>query len=315
MSIGDVTEDWAERVPHDGGCSDSDASAASGAVDRAAAGSVSGGLPYAVASGEAEYSERMNRLVRTIEGEIVPRLVLARRVARSSESPRQSGSKAPDALDVSELVRLLLAHDVGVASAYIETVRQRGAGLEMVCLDLLAPAARQLGIMWERDECDFMQVTVGLCRLHQLLRELSPEFRTEEDDHKSHRRILLVPCPGDQHTFGVSLVAQFLRRAGWDVWHEFPANGAEILEIVGTHWLAVVGLSVGNETQIGEVAAMIRAIRSVSKNRAVGVLVGGPALVGKPELAMLVGADATAVDGPQAVLRAEHVCTALALAN
>ena len=307
MSIGDVTKEWSDRAPHEAGCSDPSESA--GQESR------SGVRSYAPRASDPLSADRMARLVRTIEGEIVPRMVLARRVSRTSETARQPRSKAPDSLDVSELVRLLLAHDVGVASAYIETVRQRGAGLEMVCLDLLAPAARQLGVMWETDECDFMQVTVGLCRLHQLLRELSPEFRTEEDNCKSHRRILLVPCPGDQHTFGVSLVAQFLRRAGWDVWHEFPASGAEILEIVGTHWLAVVGLSVGNEAQVGEVSAMIRAIRSVSKNRAVGVLVGGPALVSKPELAMLVGADATAVDGPQAVLRAEHVCTALALAN
>jgi MerR family transcriptional regulator, light-induced transcriptional regulator len=258
----------------------------------------------------------MKRLVRTIEGEIVPRLVLTRRMRRVPQVVPVQGNKLPDALDVSELVRLLLAHDVGVASAYVETVRQRGATLEMVCMNLLAPAARQLGVMWEQDECDFMQVTVGLCRLHQLLRELSPEFRTEEEeDSKGTRRVLLVPCPGDQHTFGISLVAQFLRRAGWDVWHEFPASSAEILEIVSNHWLTVVGLSVGTETHLDEVATTIREIRSMSRNRAVGVLVGGPLLVDRPALALLVGADATAADGPQAVLRAEHICSALANAN
>jgi methanogenic corrinoid protein MtbC1 len=37
--------------------------------------------------------------------------------------------------------------------------------------------------------------------------------------------------------------------------------------------------------------------------------VGGPVLIDRPELAALVGADATAVDGAQAVLRAEHIFT------
>ena len=54
----------------------------------------------------------------------------------------------------------------------------------------------------------------------------------------------------------------------------------------------------------------IRAIRGDSRNRAVGVLIGGPMLLAKPEMAELVGADATAADGPQAVLRAEHICAA-----
>jgi methanogenic corrinoid protein MtbC1 len=257
----------------------------------------------------------MARLVRTIEGEIVPRLVMARRLPRASDTAKSPDRRAPDETDVSELVRLLLAHEVGVASAYVETVRLRGATLEMLCLGLLAPAARELGKLWERDECDFMQVTVGLCRLHQLLRELAPEFRSEDDDRPAGRRILLSTCPGEQHTFGLALVAQFLRRAGWDVWHEFPSNIADIMEVFTHQRFTVVGLSVATEARLDEVAATVRAIRQASRNRAIGVLVGGPLLVRRPELALPIGADATAADGPLAVLRAENICIGLGAAN
>jgi methanogenic corrinoid protein MtbC1 len=256
-----------------------------------------------------ESEERMARLVRTIEGEIVPRLVMARRVIRVPAPMAKASVNAPDEADVRELVRLLLAHDVAVASAYVDTVRQRGAKLEAVCLRLLAPAARELGLLWEEDECDFMQVTVGLCRLHHLLRELSPEFRPDTAEPKMERHILLAPVPGDQHTFGITLVAQFLRKAGWEVWHEHPANSAEILEVVRQNWFAVIGLSVGSDTRVDDLRAIIRAMRHASLNRAVGILVGGPVLVAKPELAQLVGADATATDGPMAVLRAETMCS------
>jgi methanogenic corrinoid protein MtbC1 len=251
----------------------------------------------------------MARLIRTIEGEIVPRLVLSRRETKPIEAVRVRDPRSPDVADVAELVRLLLHHEVSVASAYVDTVRQRGATLEMICLDLLAPAARELGNRWEEDECDFMQVTVGLCRLHQLLRELSPEFSVDESERTGNRRILLATCPGDQHTFGIALVAQFLRRAGWDVWHEFLASSAEILEVCSQHWFSVVGLSVATETRIDVLTETIRAIRRASRNRGVGILVGGPILIDKPELAALVGADATAVDSQQAVARAEQIFT------
>jgi MerR family transcriptional regulator, light-induced transcriptional regulator len=270
------------------------------------------GGPSASGAPECQASEseiRMARLVRTIEGEIVPRLVLSRRVTKIPQENRAPDRKAPDESDVKELVRLLLAHDVAVVSAYVETVRQRGATLEFICLKLLAPAARELGLLWEEDECDFMQVTVGLCRLHQLLRELSPEFRCDETERTLERRILLAPCPGEQHTFGISLVAQFLRRSGWDVWHEIPGASTDILELVRQNWFAVVGLSVGSEARVDTVASTIRSIRQASRNREVGVMVGGPILLAKPELALLVGADATAADGPQAVLRAERICS------
>ena len=258
--------------------------------------------------GAPESELRKARLVRTIEGEIVPRLVLARRTAQAPAGAKASQLRAPDAVDVKELVRLLLAHDAGVAAAYVEAVRHRGATLEIVCLQLLAPAARELGLLWEEDECDFMQVTVGLCRLHHLLRELSPEFRADDLEPAADRRILLAPLPGEQHTFGITLVAQFLRRAGWDVWHEFPAADTDILEVLRQNWFAVVGLSVGIDTRLDDVTAMIAAIRRFSRNRGVGVLVGGPLLVSKPEIAALVGADATAADGKEAVERAEQMC-------
>ena len=268
----------------------------------------SGGARNSKEERTAESEARMARLARTIEGEIVPRLVLARHVAQLPQAPKSSELAAPDNVDVKELVRLLLAHDVAVASAYVETVRHRGASLEVVCLQLLAPAARELGLLWEQDECDFMQVTVGLCRLHHLLRELAAEFRADEIELKLDRRILLAPLPGEQHTFGITLVAQFLRRAGWDVWHEFPNTDTDILEVLRHNWFTVVGLSIGNDSRLDAVAAMIESIRRMSRNRAVGVLVGGPLFVTKPEIASLVGADATATDGKQAVERAEMIC-------
>ncbi len=287
MGNGDLSKEWAgEGVQDDRACE---------------------AMPAALSDSQA----RMARLIRTIEGEIVPRLVLSRREAKPIEVVRVRQARMPDGTDVAELVRLLLHHDVSVASAYVDTVRQRGASLEMICLDLLAPAARELGNRWEEDECDFMQVTVGLCRLHQLLRELSPEFSVGENERTGDRRILLATCPGDQHTFGIALVAQFLRRAGWDVWHEFLASSAEILDVCSQHWFSVVGLSVATETRLDVLTDTIGAIRRASRNRGVGIMVGGPILIEKPELAALVGADATAVDGQQAVARAEQIFTTL----
>jgi methanogenic corrinoid protein MtbC1 len=70
-------------------------------------------------------------------------------------------------------------------------------------------------------------------------------------------------------------------------------------------------LSVATETRIDVLTETIRAIRRASRNRSVGILVGGPILIDKPELASLVGADATAIDGPQAVQRAEHIFSCL----
>ena len=71
--------------------------------------------------------------------------------------------------------------------------------------------------MWSEDECDFSTVTVALGRLQRLLRELSPAFGTEIEYPANGRRALFAQAPDEQHSFGLSMVAEFFRRQGWDV--------------------------------------------------------------------------------------------------
>jgi hypothetical protein len=213
--------------------------------------------------------ERLARLMRTIEGEIVPRLIVSRRLKAAAPVPQTMYTEVLDELDVKEFVRLLLAHDPAVASAYVTTVRNRGAALDAICLDLLAPAARELGLLWEEDECDFMQVTVGLCRLHQVLRELSPAFDCDESPEEGDRGILLVPFPGEQHTFGITLVAQFLRRAGWEVMQVSPDSVADLVTLTRQNFFALVGFRPRPRGAGGDDPRDPRAIAQ-SQNRGLG---------------------------------------------
>jgi methanogenic corrinoid protein MtbC1 len=74
----------------------------------------------------------------------------------------------------------------------------------------------------------------------------------------------------------------------------------------------MVGFSMACDSRIDKLATLIREIRRASRNPHVGVLVGGKAFLDRPELTALVGADATARDGQQAVLKAETLLALLA---
>jgi MerR family transcriptional regulator, light-induced transcriptional regulator len=251
--------------------------------------------------------QRLARLAGAIEREVVPRLILARRAAPIGPPGPSREAWTPSAEDVTEFAGLVLAHEVVVASSYVEAARARGASAEALYLELLAPAARHLGELWTADLCDFTEVTVGLCRLHQVLRELSPVFQNEGEHQPRGRRALLVPVPGEQHTFGLVMVAEFFRRAGWDVWCGPLASRGELVGIVRREWFAVVGFSACCDTRLEALASGIHAVRRASRNPAIGVLVGGPVFVEHPDLAPLIGADATAVDGRQATCQAENL--------
>jgi MerR family transcriptional regulator, light-induced transcriptional regulator len=257
---------------------------------------------------------RNNHLLQTIEGEIIPRLVLARRATGDVPAPTAPAGWTPGHELIAEIADLVARKDVGAAATRIDALRQSGLTVETLYLELLAPAARYLGELWEADIVDFTTVTLGCTRLQQLLHELSPSFFREAEQHEHRRRVLLVPVPGEQHTFGLYMVAEFFRRAGWDVWSGcMPIR--ELTELVGKEAFSLVGFSLSGDQRLDALASNIRSVRRASRNRGIGVLVGGPVFVGHPELVSLVGADATAQDGRQATHQAQNTLSLLSRAS
>ena len=258
-------------------------------------------------SDEAANDARMSQLARTIELEIIPRLMLAHRSA-PEPAPRASdtGQTITDS-DVTQFAKLVLSHDEDVAFASIQTLRTRGVGVEQIFIDLLAPTARYLGRLWDDDLCNFTDVTVGLGRLQRVLRELSSLLGHGVDHASQGRRILLLPSPGEQHTFGLVMVAEFFRRAAWNVTGGAWAAGADAAALVSAEWFDVVGFSLGAEGHLQALADCIAAVRQASCNGGLAILVGGPLFALHPEFVGKVGADGMTIDGREAPLLAESL--------
>lgn len=249
--------------------------------------------------------ERLARIVRTIEQDIIPRLVRAHRdpVAAPVAAPELRVSD----VDLREFLPLILAAEDAGWQAMLERLLTRGIAVDEIYLGLLTPAARELGRMWENDQCAFTDVTVALGRMQRIMRTLSPAFGREVDHPADGRRVLLLPAPGEQHTFGLSIVAEFFRRAGWEVVGDTEARAADPAALVRREWFDVIGISVGIESRLDWLKSGIAAVRNASRNRAIGVMVGGPVFVANPERAAELGADGTAVDGRQAPVMAEQL--------
>jgi methanogenic corrinoid protein MtbC1 len=258
-------------------------------------------------SGEHRAAPRVATLVSTIEAEIVPRMMLARRGTAEAAGAAGVPVDVPEPRDLDELTRLLLDHEVGVAKSYVDAVRARGVPLDSLCLALLAPAARRLGAMWEDDTADFATVTVGLCHLHEVLRQLGRAARVEAVVRSPVNSVLLAPVPGEQHTFGLLMVGEFFRRGGWAVVIDYPATNSQLLEMVGAERYSVIGLTVGCREQLDGLSSRVAQIRRASRNRGIGVMLGGRPFTDQPDLAGRLGADTTAADARAATVRAEEL--------
>jgi len=250
---------------------------------------------------ETEVSEQLSR---TIESEVIPRLMLAHRVDPGWAIEPAEEIAGASAGSIEEFARLVLQSDPGLATSYIEARRAEGVALDRIFLELMAPTARLLGEYWEQDVCDFTQVTIGLSLLQQMLRKYSPASSVDGEANAESRHALVMPAPGEQHTFGICMVEEFMRSGGWHVEHHPAKSSDEIVSVVRDNWYSVVGLSLSSEYFYATLGECISNIRRASRNSLVGVMVGGPFFIEHPELTKSIGADATAVNGPDAVVQA-----------
>ncbi len=247
-------------------------------------------------------------LLGTIEGEIIPRLLLAHAggAAGLVDDLDPDGPVVVSEREVLEFARILIEQDIELAAHYVQAVRLRGVATEPLLLDLFAPAARELGDMWLRDDCSFADVTVGLCSLERLLMRETSSDETDPLDADAAKVAFLAPMPGEQHVFGLLIVKQLFRRAGWTVRGDSTATAAEQLAVLKRKWFTIAGLSVSCEEALPDCAAQIRAMRAASCNPDLFIIVGGKAFQKGSGQMRFIGADAVAADGCDAVEKAEN---------
>ena len=245
-------------------------------------------------------------LAQAVQYEIIPRLMLAHRVTSACREQVGERSPAVHAADVAVLAELVLHEDDARVNGCVMALQDRGVSVDAILLHLLPPVARHVGAMWERDLCNFSEVTVALGRLQKILRDLRPLSRCSTHGGDTGLRVLLMPSPGEQHTFGLSLVADCFERAGWDVDTCFMAvPGAE--DRVRTTWYDVVGFSLGSAAGLEALHKAIARVRAMSQNHGVPIICGGPLFVLDPAYAHDVDADALVTDAAQAPLVAQQL--------
>lgn len=189
------------------------------------------------------------------------------------------------------------------AGQLVEQLIEDGVSAESVMLDLLAPAARLLGEKWCNDEANFLEVTLGLSRIQRLMRLLRPPATGPE-----RGRALLMPVPGEHHTFGLRIVEELLLRDGWNVrLVPVPEEHAAGQLAAADHY-DFIGFSVGGLRLIPALRQAIAAVRAQSRNRNVRIIVGGVGLSGPVPVTPPLDADAVAADAQDAIALVRRWC-------
>ena len=177
-----------------------------------------------------DLATRQAKLARIVSTEIVPRLLRLHSDIVPDAPPvaHVIEALAPSGADVSGLADIVLGTDLEAAVAYVIVLRDRGLAMETLFVELLEPTARDLGVLGDLDEDEFIDVTLGVARLQKLLAIFNLTHDVPALD--ARRSVLMAVTPGDQHYFGVTMVEKFLIAAGWHVQTELSGGEDDIAE-------------------------------------------------------------------------------------
>lgn len=238
-----------------------------------------------------------------IESDVIPKMLMAHVGTTSSIAPGTGAITQEDLDAFAPLAVTLEAHEL---LAEVQALIGRGLSVERIFIDLLAPTARRLGDEWTADRLDFLDVTMALWRLQEVLREIAAGSPAPLR-FGPKRSALFTPFPGDQHSFGAAMIDETFARGGWDTELLIEPSRGTVLRHLASRDYDLVGLTVSCDCHIAPLPMFVAAVRSVSRNPNVRILLGGRVLFDDPDLARRAGADGTAGSALDALALANRI--------
>lgn len=261
------------------------------------------------ATGDDGAAARGAILLRIIKDEVIPGLACK---TKNTER-RSSAEKAAKALVAAgqplahqQQIELLTALALNTSEApirdHVAALMAAGLTHGELFSDLLANVARRLGTMWEDDACSFIDVTIGVGRLHDIVHALSPSAADQAGTGTSPRPSLyLLPAPGEQHIFGLLVLSEHFRASGWRVEVGHKADDVDVaFGLIRQNNCDCIGVTISAERCIAPLTQLLSSLRN-SQASSKPVLIGGAACQRDPNLAERVGADGSATNETEAV--------------
>lgn len=223
------------------------------------------------------------------------RTVVARLIAREVSAERP----VDDAVVAAISRALLEPGPARMEALRMDLRRARITDLDLV--DTYFPeVARHLGCAWAEDRAAFTDVTIGVARMQSMLRELGRDWTSNTTAERGGSTVLIVLPDGEQHSFGVMLLAGQLRRQGISVRLEVGTPAAALRRMVQERRFDCAMISVACEEKLDHCKAVVNALKQGSQGQ-LWVAIGGPLLDRPIDVRGRTGADIATCDPLQAL--------------
>jgi methanogenic corrinoid protein MtbC1 len=167
--------------------------------------------------GELDNAEMMLWLNKTIESEIIPRLLMGHKLESANHiADAQNSNIEVKQTEIVDFCQKLLDGPIEECFSFIDTMQKSGHSLVSLYIDLIPASTRRLQQLWESDENSFTEVTMALGRAQNLIHQLSPAFMSQGKLSEFQGNALLINAPGSQHTLGILIMGEFFKLNGWN---------------------------------------------------------------------------------------------------
>jgi MerR family transcriptional regulator, light-induced transcriptional regulator len=247
-------------------------------------------------------AESPTRIASLIEGEIIPRLLMAhRRGVPDIEVRPVSGPSHVTKRDIAILAELALDQEASTLITHVNGIIKRGVSPEAILVNYLGAAARLLGVQWDNDDISFIDVTMAVWRLQEVVHDLAARIPAAAIADEGAMRSLFSVMPGDNHGFGTIVVDECFRRNGWNSRCLTAVDEDQLLGIVAAEKYDLVGLTVSCDHHLTDLPRLIAAVRAASANPHLVIMLGGRLFNSSSDAALRIGADLSAPDAHAAV--------------
>ncbi len=202
---------------------------------------------------------------------------------------------------IAPVARALSGSDDGLRRRVLGNLRLQGVSQEDIVDRLIPMIARRLGEEWCSDQTSFADVTIGVGRLQQLVREIARDWRGDAMGRLDAPCILMVVPEEDYHTLGPMLAATQFRRLGVSVQMSLGRPESEVVGRLRNGAFDMVTISIAWEGRLEKLRNMIN-LMNVTRSSRPPVVVGGSYIENAQAIRSFTGADHVTSD-PREALR------------
>ena len=185
------------------------------------------------------------------------------------------------------------------AAEIINAAVRDGLSIRDLYLDVLQPAQREVGRLWQNNEISVAQEHYCTASTQWLMAQFYPQILATP----RNGRTVVVACVGDElHEIGARMVADFFEMDGWDsVYVGANTPTKALVDLVCSERPNLVALGITMTYHLRTAATVIESLRSDSRCTAVKVIAGGYVFRHHHDLWRSLGVDGFADDAAQAV--------------